>query len=149
MSAKSTPHLASPSASPDSAGSTRSTRGADPRFDQILASANDAIISIDESQHITLFNRGAERIFGHAAADIIGQPLDLLIPERFVAHHAHSSTACLRRQALPETMNFSPCNLTIRSSIQTGAAIRRIQRGAAVTGRISTSRVKPRRCLIA
>lgn len=62
-------------------------RVADPRFDEILASANDAIISIDESHVITLFNRGAERIFGYSAADIIGQPLDRLIPERFVARH--------------------------------------------------------------
>lgn len=64
-------------------------RVADPRFDEILASANDAIISIDESHVITLFNRGAERIFGYSAADIIGQPLDRLIPERFVARHGN------------------------------------------------------------
>ncbi|MBL8460166.1 MAG: PAS domain S-box protein, partial [Zoogloea sp.] len=66
------------------AGAARST---DPRFDQILASANDAIISIDEAQTITLFNRGAERIFGYSAVEMIGQPLDRLIPERFVARH--------------------------------------------------------------
>ena len=87
MSAKPRPHLASLSATPDPAAGLRSARGADPRFDEILAGANDAIISIDDAQHITLFNRGAERIFGYSAADIIGQPLDRLIPERFVARH--------------------------------------------------------------
>ena len=65
----------------------RAACGTDPRFDQILASANDAIISIDEAQTITLFNRGAERIFGYSAVEMIGQPLDRLIPERFVARH--------------------------------------------------------------
>lgn len=87
MSANSTPRIASPHAPPDTIDGQRSMRIADPRFDEILASANDAIISIDESHAITLFNRGAERIFGYSAADIIGQPLDRLIPERFVARH--------------------------------------------------------------
>ena len=87
MSAKSTTRIASPHAPPSTTAGSRSTRLTDPRFDEILASANDAIISIDESHVITLFNRGAERIFGYSAADIIGQPLDRLIPERFVAHH--------------------------------------------------------------
>ncbi len=89
MSAKSTTRIASPPSPPDAADGSRSTRLTDPRFDEILASANDAIISIDESHVITLFNRGAERIFGYSAADIIGQPLDRLIPERFVARHGN------------------------------------------------------------
>ena len=87
MSAKSTTRITSPLSPPDTADGSRSTRLADPRFDEILASANDANISIDESHAITLFNRGAERIFGYSAADIIGKPLDRLIPERFVARH--------------------------------------------------------------
>jgi PAS domain S-box-containing protein len=89
LSAKSTTRITSPLSPPDTADGSRSTRLADPRFDEILASANDAIISIDESHVITLFNRGAERIFGYSAADIIGQPLDRLIPERFVARHGN------------------------------------------------------------
>ncbi len=54
----------------------------------ILAIAADAIISIDESQTIELFNAGAERIFGYAAAEAMGRPLDMLLPERFRASHA-------------------------------------------------------------
>ncbi len=48
----------------------------------ILSIAADAIISIDKDQRITLFNEGAETIFGHAKGEAIGRPLDILIPER-------------------------------------------------------------------
>ena len=57
------------------------------RFAEILAIADDAIISVDEAQAITLFNRGAERIFGYTAEEILGRPLDVLLPERFRAAH--------------------------------------------------------------
>lgn len=60
---------------------------ADPYFVEILRIADDAIIAVDATQTITLFNRGAERIFGYAAAAVIGQPLELLLPERFRRHH--------------------------------------------------------------
>ncbi|MBN1205412.1 MAG: PAS domain S-box protein [Myxococcaceae bacterium] len=50
------------------------------RLSGIVSSAADAIISIDEHQRITLFNAGAERIFGYAAGEILGKPLDALLP---------------------------------------------------------------------
>ena len=43
----------------------------------------EAIISIDESQRVVIFNKGAEKIFGYEAREVIGKPIDLLIPERF------------------------------------------------------------------
>jgi PAS domain S-box-containing protein len=55
----------------------------------ILSIAADAIITIDEEQRITLFNEGAETIFGYTAAEAIGAPLDLLLPERLRAVHRH------------------------------------------------------------
>lgn len=48
----------------------------------------DAIISVDEAQKIVLYNRAAERIFGWPAEQAIGQPLAMLIPERFQSAHA-------------------------------------------------------------
>lgn len=48
----------------------------------------DAIISVDENQRIVLYNRSAERIFGWPAEEVKGQPLELLIPERFRTSHA-------------------------------------------------------------
>lgn len=53
----------------------------------IVGIAEDAIISINDQQQITMFNQGAEKIFGYSAADVIGQPLGILLPEQFRAVH--------------------------------------------------------------
>src|SRR5688572_8908455 len=55
----------------------------------ILAIAADAIIALDDRLHITLFNDGASAIFGYSPSEILGQQLDLLIPERMRAAHTH------------------------------------------------------------
>ncbi|MEG4941069.1 PAS domain S-box protein [Microcoleus sp. F4-D5] len=60
------------------------------RFAGILEIANDAIISVDRAQRITLFNQGAEKIFGYKMEDILGEPLNLLLPKQFRdAHSQH------------------------------------------------------------
>jgi PAS domain S-box-containing protein len=62
-------------------------RGSEAHLAGIIALATDAIVSVDASYRIILFNTGAERIFGYSAAEIHGQPLDLLIPERYRRTH--------------------------------------------------------------
>ncbi|HBB31636.1 MAG TPA: hypothetical protein DDZ80_15800 [Cyanobacteria bacterium UBA8803] len=60
------------------------------RFAGILEIANDAIISVNSAGEIVMFNQGAEKIFGYSAAEVLGQPLELLLPARLAtAHHQH------------------------------------------------------------
>ena len=54
----------------------------------LLDSAMDAIITVDAAQAIVLYNRAAETIFGWPAAQVIGQRLEKLLPERYRAGHA-------------------------------------------------------------
>jgi PAS domain S-box-containing protein len=57
------------------------------RLEGIVASAMDAIISVDEQQKIVLFNTAAEQVFRCPAGEAIGSSLDRFIPERFRAVH--------------------------------------------------------------
>ena len=47
----------------------------------------DAIVAIDSNHNITLFNEGAQRIFGFAPNEVLGEHLNLLLPERFHLQH--------------------------------------------------------------
>ncbi|HEX6135522.1 MAG TPA: PAS domain S-box protein [Longimicrobiales bacterium] len=53
------------------------------KYSGIVSIAADAIISVDDAQRIVLFNDGAQEIFGWTASEVIGQRLDILIPERY------------------------------------------------------------------
>lgn len=57
------------------------------KLEGIIQSAMDAIISVDGEQKIVLFNDAAQKIFGYAATDVLGKPLDILVPEQFRSRH--------------------------------------------------------------
>jgi PAS domain S-box-containing protein len=60
------------------------------RLDAIVDSAMDAIITVDESQNIVLFNRAAEQVFGVRRDQVLGTSLDRFLPARFRgAHRGH------------------------------------------------------------
>ena len=58
------------------------------KYAGIVAIAADAIVTVDESHRIVLFNSGAQHIFGYTPGEILGQHLDVLIPERFRPSHS-------------------------------------------------------------
>jgi PAS domain S-box-containing protein len=53
----------------------------------LLNSMPDAVVYSDAAGQIHFWNGGAERIFGHTAAEAIGQSLDLIIPETLRRRH--------------------------------------------------------------
>lgn len=53
----------------------------------LISAAGDAIIACDAQGLITLWNPASERIFGFTEADVLGQSLDIIIPERQRQRH--------------------------------------------------------------
>ena len=62
-------------------------RKSETRLADIIDIAADAIISIDSTHRIILYNKAAENIFGYSADDMMGQTLDVLIPARMRTAH--------------------------------------------------------------
>ncbi len=66
----------------------RALRNVEARVGGIVESAMDAIITIDQSQRVVQFNAAAERVFRWPRTAVVGQPLSMLIPERFRGVHS-------------------------------------------------------------
>ena len=56
-------------------------------LEKLVESAGDAIVAADAEGRIILWNAAAERIFGYAKNEALGQTLDLIIPERQRERH--------------------------------------------------------------
>jgi len=56
-------------------------------FENIVREAADAIVYADANGVIRFWNAGAERIFGFAANEAVGQSLDIIIPEKLRGRH--------------------------------------------------------------
>ena len=105
-------------------------RSVETRLGNILQNASEAILSVDEDYNIVVFNKGAERIFGYAAEEMIGCPLDTLLlkppeaslhafwvepvfPEGFSATTAPTrlEIACRRKSGQVFPAEFSACHM--------------------------------------
>ncbi|RMG20102.1 MAG: PAS domain S-box protein [Deltaproteobacteria bacterium] len=65
-------------------------RTAELRFREVVESASDGIVIMDEDERITYFNAAAERIFGYRRDEVIGRPVSLLMPEAYRSGHGEA-----------------------------------------------------------
>lgn len=64
-----------------------SLRASEAKLSAILEGTLDAIVTVDHEQRIVLFNRGAERVFGYTPDEVLGERLEVLVPDRFREAH--------------------------------------------------------------
>ncbi len=67
-------------------------------YQRIFESTPDALFVIDQAGRMVLANAQAENLFGYDRSELIDQPVEMLVPARFAAHHAG-----LRARFLSET----------------------------------------------
>ena len=57
------------------------------RFRLVVEAAANAMVLSDRAGKIVMVNTQAERVFGYSRAELVGQPVEMLVPERFRTHH--------------------------------------------------------------
>jgi diguanylate cyclase len=68
------------------------------RFHSLIESATDAIILADREGHIISWNRGAEFIFGYKEKEVLGEKLQIIIPEKYRDAHERGMNRYLSTQ---------------------------------------------------
>lgn len=63
-------------------------RESEAKFQSVMESAIDAIISGDAEGKILSWNKAASAMFGYTEAEVLGKPIEIIIPERFRRSHA-------------------------------------------------------------
>jgi PAS domain S-box-containing protein len=66
---------------------TRELRDSEARLRAVTETAHDAIVAADGNGNIAYWNPGAGHMFGYEASEVIGQPLTMLMPERYQEDH--------------------------------------------------------------
>ncbi len=74
-----------------SAGLSRSTRQqwTHDEFRALLEAAPDAMVIANDQGKISLVNAQTEKLFGYNREELLGQPVEMLIPQRYHGHHIH------------------------------------------------------------
>ncbi|MFN2426377.1 MAG: ATP-binding protein [Candidatus Binatia bacterium] len=119
----------------DNAERVRRLVASEKKLAAVISVAADAIIFVDESQTIRMFNDGAEKIFGWSRDEILGSPLGRLLPERFrTIHGQHVQNFGTGRDAARKMAEDRPSIVGLRKNgeeFPADAAISRVLDGAA------------------
>ena len=73
---------------------------AEVRFMDLLESAPDAMVIVDERGQLAMVNAQAEALFGYAREELVGKPVEQLVPERIRGEHVRHRTAYQREPKL-------------------------------------------------
>ncbi|OBP15870.1 hypothetical protein A5320_10770 [Rheinheimera sp. SA_1] len=74
------------------------------RFRRVFDSAADGLISVDQDGCITMINPRSLEMFGYTAAELIGQPIEILVPSELTSRHHHHRDQYLQH---PSTRRMS------------------------------------------
>jgi PAS domain S-box-containing protein len=85
----------------------RALRRSEAQLAGIVSGAADAIISVDERQRIVMYNGGAEHMFGWLRDEVLGKPLDILLPERLRDGHRRHVRAFATEPSVARKMGSS------------------------------------------
>ncbi len=69
-------------------------------FRALLEAAPDAMVIVDQTGRITLVNQQTEAMFGYSRRELLGQPVEVLMPERFQARHTQHRDGYLAKPAV-------------------------------------------------
>jgi PAS domain S-box-containing protein len=79
-------------------------RDAHDRYHKTIDSVMDAIVAVDETQAVILFNPAAESMFGLKAEQVLGQSLERLVPPRARDSHRHHMDMFIRSGGTSRSM---------------------------------------------
>jgi PAS domain S-box-containing protein len=65
-----------------------SRRKADQKFKDLLETAPDAMVIVDRAGRMVLVNSQAVKLFGWSREELLGEPIEILVPERFRGQHS-------------------------------------------------------------
>jgi protein-histidine pros-kinase len=65
----------------------RDSKLVDSRYRQLLEDAPDAIVIVNDTGRMVFFNKQAEEVFGYQRSEMLGEALEILLPERYRGGH--------------------------------------------------------------